>query len=282
MILFDEGRLDLDGDVNTALPFSARNPNCPSRPITFRHLLTHTSSIVDAEFYDDYFEIGDSKIDLGEFVGGYVTPGSRSYDADKNFVSECPGEYSDYSNIAVGLLGHAIERIAGMPFDEFCRERIFEPLGMSEASFHLSDLKVDNIAIPYEGETAVGHIGYPTFPDGLLRTSVPQLARLLAMMAELGEYGGRRLLAESTAIEMRRVQFPALDTTQGLLWYYEAGDTLIGHDGEDPGTSAFIFFNPDTGDGVLLVANGDWYADDEDATLAYALVGKLFEEASGM
>ena len=90
------------------------------------------------------------------------------------------------------------------------------------------------------------------------------------------------LLAESTAIEMRRVQFPALDETQGLLWYYDVGDTLIGHDGGDPGTSAFIFFDPETRDGVLLVANGDWYADDEDAPLAYALISKLFEEASLM
>ena len=112
MVLFDEGRLELDGDVNAALGFSTRNPNCPARPITFRHLLTHTSSIVDADYYDDYFEEGDSAIGLGEFVGGYVTPGSRFYDANENFASECPGEHSDYSNIAVGLLGHAIERIA--------------------------------------------------------------------------------------------------------------------------------------------------------------------------
>lgn len=279
MILSDEGRLDLDGDINDALPFSARNPKCPNEPITFRQLLTHTSSIVDADFYDNYYVSGDSEIPLGDFVGGYVTPGSELYDADQNFADACPGQFNDYSNIAVGLLGHAIEQIAGVPFDQFCRDRIFEPLGMNESSFHLANLDQDHIAMPYYGVIPVGHLGFPTYPDGLLRTSVPQLARVLAMMAEFGTYDGKRILAQATATEMRRVQIPQLDDTQGLIWYYDLDGAVLGHDGSDPGTSSFMFFDPDTGDGVLLVGNGDWWADDDDAEGAYALLSELFVEA---
>jgi CubicO group peptidase (beta-lactamase class C family) len=283
LVLLDEGRLDLDDDIDAYLPFSTRNPNCPDDPITFRQLLTHSSSIVDNDaIYSASYTTGDSPIPLGDFVRDYVTPGTESYDADANFARRCPGEIVRYSNVAVGLLGHAIEQIAGMPFDRFCRERIFSPLGMDETSFHLASLPVDDVAMPYDGHTSftpVGHVGFPTYPDGLLRTSAPHLARFLAMTAELGEYEGTRILAEETAREIQRLQIPDLDDTQGLVWYYDFDDTLLGHDGEDPGTSSLMYFDPVDGAGVVLVANGDWYRNDGDSPEAYDLLQTLLDEA---
>ncbi|MEM9491775.1 MAG: serine hydrolase domain-containing protein [Myxococcota bacterium] len=280
MILHDQGHLDLDGDIDAVLPFSTRNPHCPGQPITVRQLLTHSSSIVDSDLYDDYYVSGDSPIGLGEFVRGYVTPGGAYYSAEANFAAACPGTVNEYSNVAVGLLGHVVESIANMGFDAFCRERIFAPLGMHKSSFHLANLDIANIAMPYMGRIPVGHLGFPTFPDGLLRSSVPQLARVLAMMAERGVYEGQRILDPATVVEMARVQIPALDDTQGLLWFYDRGGAVLGHDGSDPGISSFMYFDPHTGDGVLMVANGDWYAADDDAPAAHALLGELFAEAA--
>jgi CubicO group peptidase (beta-lactamase class C family) len=288
MILFDEGAFGLDDDVVAYLPFAVDNPGCGGEPITFRQLLTHTSSIVDDEdTYDSVYTAGDSPIALGDFVQGYLESGGAYYD-DANFDAACPGEVVEYSNIAVGLLGHLVERMSGMAFDDFCRARIFEPLGMSETSFHLANLDTAGVAMPYDGEVgsfvAHGHIGFPTFPDGLLRTSVPHMARFLAMNAGLGEAVGVRVLATDTAEEMRRVQFPALDDTQGLIWFhgsYGARADLVGHDGSDPGTSSLIFFDPADGAGVVLVANGDWYDDNDDSPEADALFGALFAEAAG-
>ena len=77
---------------------------------------------------------------------------------------------------------------------------------------------------------------------------------------------------------MRRVQIPDLDDTQALIWYYDDfGDRadLLGHDGDDPGTSALMFFDPETGDGALLVANGIWVQAE-----ANALLGALVAEAA--
>ena len=290
MILVDEGKVALDDDIDGYLPFSARNPGCPAQPITVRQLLTHTSSIIDnLPTYEASYTIGDSPIALGDFVEGYVVPGGAYYDAAGNFASQCPGEVNEYSNVAVGLLGFVVERIAGVPFDQFCRERIFEPLGMDETSFRLADLDVDRVAMPYDGDSpasfvAHGHNGFPTYPDGLLRTSVPHLARFLAMFAELGEYEGTRILGEGTAAEMRKVQIPDLDDTQGLIWFYDdygSRTGLLGHDGDDPGTSSLMFFDPANGDGAILVANGFWYDPDEDSDATDALLGKLFAEAAG-
>jgi hypothetical protein len=102
------------------------------------------------------------------------------------------------------------------------------------------------------------------------------------MIAQLGEYDGQHILAEKTATEMRRVQIPDLDDTQGLIWFYDDYGTrkdLLGHDGDDPGTSSLMFFDPANGDGAILIANGFWYDADEDSPAADALLGKLFDEA---
>lgn len=284
MILYDEGRFDLDDDVGDYLPFAARNPECPETPITFRHLMTHTSSIIDNEpVYEGTYTVGDSPLSLGDFVRGYIEPGGEFYDPVENFDYECAGSYNEYSNIAVGLLAHAVETIAGQPFDDFCRDRIFDPLGMGEASFHLSKLDVDNVAVPYEpaaGGTLsrMEHVGYATYPDGLLRTSVPDLSRFLVMMADSGLYDGQQILAASTIEEMKRVQFPALDETQGLVWYYDFDGPLIGHDGSDCGASSFMFFDPATGRGALLVANGLWW--DVAEAESYEVFRALMDEAN--
>jgi CubicO group peptidase (beta-lactamase class C family) len=281
MMLVEEGAIDLDADVDDYLTFPVDNPNCPDEPITVRQLLTHTSSIRDnGVIYDRSYVIGDSPIALGDFVRGYLVPGGDYYDAEGNFKTDCPGQVNVYSNIAVGLLGHVVEEVSGTPFEELCRQRIFAPLGMDQSSFRLADLDLDGVAMPYDGRDTFrphGHNGFPTISDGLLRTSVPHLARFLAMFAELGVYRGERLLSEATAIEMRRVQIPDLDDTQALIWYYDDyGDRsdLLGHDGDDPGTSALMFFDPETGDGALLVANGIWVQAE-----ANALLGTLFAEA---
>jgi CubicO group peptidase (beta-lactamase class C family) len=282
MMLRDDGAFDLDDDVDDHLPFAVDNPGCPGEPITIRQLLTHTSSIRDNwAIYDESYVIGDSPIALGDYVRGYLVPGGDYYDGDRNFKDACPGEVYDYSNIAVGLLGYLVEEASGVPFEELCRQRIFAPLEMTETSFRLADLEVDGVAMPYDGRTEFrphGHFGYPTIADGLLRTSAPHLARFLAMFAGRGAAGGERLLAEATADEMRVLQIPQLDDTQALIWFYDSVDgraDLLGHDGDDPGTSSLMFFDPLDGDGVLLVANGVWVGPE-----ARRLFADLFVEAA--
>ncbi len=305
LILADEGKLDLDDTIDSHLPFAVANPHCPATRITFRQLLTHTSSIVDnmPVYEASYVTTGDSPVELGAFLESYLVPAGAHYDAAKNYATGCPGTVNEYSNIGVGLIGYLVERISGTPFDAFVRDRIFVPLGMTEASFRMAALDPAHVAMPYGASnqvrrtapvgatdnagapgafTALGHQGFPTYPDGLLRASVPELARFLMMLAGRGEYAGARILSTATADEMRRVQIPALDDSQGLILYYDdygAHPNMLGHEGDDPGTSSLMFFDPTTGDGALLVGNGYWYDADEDSDAADALLGKLFDEA---
>jgi CubicO group peptidase (beta-lactamase class C family) len=284
MTLFDEGKLGLDDAINAHLPFQVAVPSCPTTPITFRHLLTHTSSITeddeDGAYADSYVQ-GDSPIPLGDFLKGYLVPGGSGYNAKENFEKGCPGTISSYSNVGAGLLGYLAEQIGKTPFDQLAQERVFKPLGMNESSFRVKGFDLTHLAMPYEISgttfTAAGHFGFPTYPDGMLHTSIPQMARFLLMFMQLGEYEGTSILARTTAEEMRRFQIPALDDTQALIWYSEAfggRPLVIGHNGGDPGVSSNMYFDPDDGSGVLLVANGEWNEPESDA-----LMTKLFLEA---
>jgi CubicO group peptidase (beta-lactamase class C family) len=286
MKLVDDGTIKLDDDINAYLPFPVRIPACPEKPITFLHLLTHTSSIVESEHKGVYAHLyvkGDSPIALGDFLKDYLVPSGAYYNSKKNFKKRCPGTDVSYSNVAVGLLGYLVEVIAGTPFEVFSRDHIFTPLGMKEAAWRLSELDPEHVAMPYSGDQSsgfkpAGHIGFPTFPDGLLRTSAPQLARFLLMFMQFGELDGTRILSRESAASMRHVYFPELNDKQGLIWHYTSFGSrkrVIGHDGSDPGTSSMMYFDPKDGAGVLLVANGSWKWKP-----AMALVEKLFKEAN--
>jgi CubicO group peptidase (beta-lactamase class C family) len=285
MKLVENGAFKLGDDINAYLPFPVKIPACPKKPITFLHLLTHTSSIVESEYegvYADLYVKGDSPVALGDFLKDYLVPSGTYYDSENNFKKACPGTVSSYSNVGVGLLGYLVEVVAGTPFEIFSRDHIFAPLGMNETAWRLSDLDPEHVAMPYSGDQSsrfkpLGHLGFPTFPDGLLRTSAPQLARFLLMFMQFGELDGTRILSHESVTRMRHVYFPNLDDTQGLIWFYDSfgpRKRVIGHDGSDPGTSSMMYFDPEDGAGVLLVANGSWERD-----RAETLMEKLFKEA---
>lgn len=284
MQLVDDGAIGLDDDVDDHLPFPVRNPHCPDEPITVRQVMSHTSSIREDEYegvYADHYVEGDSPIALGDFLRDYLTPEGRFY-SRKNFKKKCPGKTYSYSNVGAGLLGYLVEEVAGIPFERFSKERLFQPLGMTDTAWRLAELDQDAIAMPYKGKPSkgfkpAGHIGFPTYPDGLLRTSPSNLARFLIMFANFGQIDGKRILSRQSVEASRQNHFPGATEGQGLIWYYDdigSRQSLLGHTGSDPGTSSMMFFDPEDGAGVLLVANGSWNWD-----RANTVAKKLFKQS---
>jgi CubicO group peptidase (beta-lactamase class C family) len=188
----DEGLLHLDADVNDVLPFTVRNPVHEDEPLTLRQLMTHTSSIRDdwnlliASYVD-----GDATMPLRRFLRRYLSPNGADF-SQNHYYSVGPGRTYRYANVGVALAAYLVEAASGIGFDAWCERRIFAPLGMTRAGWHLSGLPRRDIAIPYswsgQGNGYVGsaHYGYPDYPDGALRTTAPQLARTAAPV------GGRR------------------------------------------------------------------------------------------
>jgi CubicO group peptidase (beta-lactamase class C family) len=284
MQLYEQGKFQLDDDVSDYIGFPVRVPSCSTTPITFRHLLTHTSSITDNDTVIDSEPVavpsGDPTVPLGDLVKGYLTPGGAYYHASANFDRGCPGTISDYSNMGVATLGYLVEVISGEDLYQYYQNHIFGPLGMTNSSFRLADLDRALLAAPNGNEEQYGEAD---FPDGMMRTSPAQLGKFLAMYMQGGTYEGRQLLKPSTVQEILKSQTSvgAASTggiTQGLVWYTvnTFGPTTWGHDGDDDGATSNMFFDPVANVGVILVSNGSWKGDPG----AIATMTALFHEAA--
>jgi len=282
----EEDLFELDTDVNDVLPFSVRNPVHPGVPITVRELLTHTSSIRDNWnlLIDSYVE-GDAAMELGRFLRRYLAPGGVDL-APNNYYAFGPGRSYRYANVGASLAAYLVEAASGIGFDTWCERRIFAPLGMDRAGWHLAGLPRRDVAMPYGWAGAkntyvpYGQYGYPDYPDGALRTTASQLARHLAMVMNGGSWHGHRLLSAATIRELRRDQIPDLEPDQGLIWFglQRAGRSLFGHDGGDDGVATVCFFDPEADVGVVALANGNWRTVKGDYAL-YLIMDRLFDAA---
>jgi CubicO group peptidase (beta-lactamase class C family) len=281
----EEGLFELDSDVGDVLPFRVRNPRHDDEPITVRQLMTHTSSIRDNwTVLTGVYVIGDATMALGTFLRRYLTPGGADYSAH-NYYGFGPGRSYRYCNIGAALAAFLVETASGIGFDEWCEARIFTPLGMTRAGWHLAGLPRAAIARPYRWSPSTGYVsaglyGYPDYPDGALRTTAPQLARHLAMVMNGGSFRGARVLSAASVRELRRDQVPDLEPGQGLIWFNlrRDGRDLFGHDGGDDGVATVCFFDPDTEVGVIALANGDWRTVRGDYAL-FRIMDRLFDEA---
>lgn len=287
MQVYDTGAFGLDDNINDYLSFNVENPHAAGTPITFRQLLTHTSSIRDNWLViSPLYGPGDSPIPLGEFLEDYLTPDGEYYHPSLNYFSYAPGGDYNYSNIGATLAGYLVESITGQPFDQYCNEHLFTPLDMPETSWRFADLDETHVAMPYEyiadtdSYRPYGQYGFPDYPDGQLRTSAVQLAHFLIAFIDFGLYKDFRMLDESTAQMMREPQVPEIEPTQGLIWYYkmQTGEILLGHNGGDFGVATEMFFRPADDVGIVMLMNGDWTNDNY--LMLIALETRLFAEAA--
>src|SRR5215510_5234194 len=110
MQLFEQGKLDLDRDVNTYLDFKI--PDAFGKPITLKNIMTHTPGF--EEQVKDLFNINSSSPDLGQYLKTHIP--ARVYP---------PGTVPAYSNYATALAGYIVQRVSGRPFEEYVAENIF-------------------------------------------------------------------------------------------------------------------------------------------------------------
>ena len=301
---WEQGRFGLDDDVNAYLPFPVRNGRHPAVAITFRQLLTHKSSIADGRAYADGYACGDPRRSLAQWMAEYFDAGQAGAAAD-NFHPWQPGEKEAYCNVAFGMLGYLVETISKVPFAEYCRRHIFDPLGMPRTSWFLAGTDPALQIVPYTwvtGERARGPAwggqpqgaiqengpnagrgmgeGYlrnclyshPNLPDGFLRSSVDELAHYLIAHAGNGRYRNARLLAPETVQAL---------FTEDLCWEdarLPDGDAIWGATGHDPGVNTVMFHRPSNRTAVIFFMNTylgrDQHISDE-------IVHYLFARATG-
>src|SRR5215472_16054229 len=121
MQLVEKGKLDLDRDVNEYLDFQV--PHTLGRPLTLRNLMTHTPGFEEV--------IKDLAVDRPDQL-----PSLQAYlIAHQPRQIFAPGTIPAYSNYGAGLAGYIVQRVSGLPFEQYVQENIFRPLRITHATF---------------------------------------------------------------------------------------------------------------------------------------------------
>lgn len=279
--LYEEGKLSLDDDVNKYLHFSVRNPKYPNTPITFRMLLTHSSSIGGyQELQDSLYGTGDPSMSLSDVTTKFFDHNGEFY-RPENFLDYKPGSSWKYSNWNFVLIGHIIEKITDKSFTDYCHEVLLKPLEMNTAGWFLREVDVDNIVTLYSKDDSGTKIernplyGWPGYSDGNLRTNVEEAANFLIMILNKGSFKGKQILKPETIDEMLHQQgvknIPGgFIVDMGLVWQI-AGENVIGipnpiylHGGEPTGTMINMVFNPETNSGFISCITGIKFSSPQD------------------
>ena len=260
--LYDDGAFELDDNINDHLPFSVSVPN-ENVPITFRMLLTHTSGIADGPALDDQYYYGeDSPIALDFFLENYLVPGGQFYSASDNFYGFTPGTQHEYSNEGSALIAVLVEQIANQDFNAYCKQHIFQPLGMNNTFWRLDESIQSNNTIvrPYDLSgnqlEPIQHYTFTDYPNGGLRSTARDMHRFLSAFVQGGMSNNHQLLKAATVNSMLSPQIADIDDQVGLhAFVMNESKNLWGHDGGEQGVSTIVAFNRETKVGAIVFSN---------------------------
>lgn len=277
MQLVEAGELDLDEDVNAYLD-DVEVPNTyPGRPVTLRHLLTHT-----AGFEESFTGSGARDAADVEPLGEYLSETPERV--------RPPGEVTSYSNYGMSLVGHVVEEASGTSFARYVEENITRPLNMdgTTAAQPPAPALRRELATGYEiegGEPVAGPFEYiDEAPAGSVSTTATDMARFMAAHLQDGRHGDARILEEATAREMHARQFAGDPRLDGMaLGFYEQnvnGERVIEHGGNLIRFHALAALLPEEDVGVFVAYNsygeGGDFAEYE---LFHAFMDRYYPEA---
>lgn len=226
--------------------------------VTLKHLLTHTSGIPNFTSFPEYQKLKQSNPSRPDLIGLFK-------DKPLEFA---PGEQWAYSNSGYLLLGYTIEKVAGVPYDEFLQANIFTPLGMRDSGY---DSNATVIARRAAGYTRSGelinnaefvHMNIPHAAGGLYSTTEDLLRW------QRGLYGGKLLSAAS----LTKLTTPFKNDYALGLGVQTGKRRMYSHGGGIEGFNTHLAYYPDTQTTVVALANLNGNAPGEIAAKLGALM----------
>ena len=255
--LVEQGRIDLDRDVNDYLTEFRVPDTFPGQPVTMRHLLTHTAGF-------DYVVLGAGDAD-GDGVESLTEHVARRL---PDRVRPPGGGRVSYDNYGVALAGAVVEAVTGERYERYVAEHVFAPAGMASASQTQPPRTagerakgyrvVGDAEDPEPWEQVHGQFG-PLTPTGAGTTATTtDLGRF--MLAQLDQ-PERPLLEPDTVQQMQSQQASLRPELPGLGFLWElrtvAGERVVAKDGDMPGFHANLVLLPEHDTGIYVVFNGD-------------------------
>jgi len=271
--LVDEGLIDLHAPVARYLPWFEVSNNGDETQITVAHLLSHTAGIVAGidGTPEAAFQVWTLR-DLPRF--------------------SAPGERFHYSNVGYKALGLVLEGVTGRPYSEVLRERILDPLGMSETEPAITHAIRPRLAVGYVylDDDRIGHAGAPLAPatwletetaDGSIASTATDMCAFVRALLRGGETPAGPLLTKHTFQQMTTSHVADEEGGEygyGLSLQALNGRRFIGHGGGMVGYAAGVETDPDAGLGAVVLQNA---ASTSPMALARLVIGIVREAGDG-
>jgi CubicO group peptidase (beta-lactamase class C family) len=281
-MLVDDGKLSWDDPVTKHLPGFQLNDPYVTREITVRDLVTHQAGLPNVDFLWSWNDLpGDEVVRRLRYV-------RSAYSLRSSFI---------YQNIMYAVAGEVVRAASGMPWGDFLRTRIFQPLGMTRTVTTLADAaRASNVATPHApvrdtlraiANNAVDAVA----PAGSVWSSTADMSKWIRFLLDSGRVGDKRLVKQATFEELVRPQLPVPApefyptaqltrphwTTYGLAWFQQdyRGRKIDFHTGSIDGMVAIVGLMLDERLGVVVLSNGN------QSNLRHALMLKTFDLFTG-
>ncbi len=274
MQLYEQGKIDLDADINTYLE-KFKIPDTFPEPITLKHLMTHTPGF--EEMIDDMaVRKSEDLWTLEKYVSTNIPARILP-----------PGKLTAYSNYGTALAGYIVQRVSGLPFEEYVEKNIFEPLGMNTSTFR------QPIPAHLEGKMSQGY----TFkrgvfnkeifelingaaPAGALSSCATDMANFMIAHLQFGHFGENRILEEQTANLMQSLLFtnhPEVNGNAYGFWELKTNNLrAIEHGGDTIWFHSLLLLIPQKNAGFFFSYNSVGGGGSPRSNLAHAILDRYF------
>ncbi|HWU77572.1 MAG TPA: serine hydrolase domain-containing protein [Rhodanobacter sp.] len=226
MQLVEQGKLNLDADINQYLDFKI--PPYDGKPITLRNIMTHTPGFEDTA--KNLISTDGKPVNLEHYLKSHLP--ARIFP---------PGEVVAYSNYGCGLAGYIVQRISGQDFDDYIEQHIYAPLDMQHSTFRqplpaaMAPMMSASYSSASDGKEKAFEIVDPA-PAGAMTTTAMDMTHFMIAQLQDGRYDNARILQQATAQEMHTQQHTEAPGLNGfaLGFYHEDshGQRIIGHAGD--------------------------------------------------
>ncbi|WP_216829765.1 serine hydrolase domain-containing protein [Alkalihalobacterium elongatum] len=251
MQLVEQGLIDLEADVNeylTHFQIDTRH----FQPIRVKHLLTHTPGF-------------DEKI-IGMAVEHYSDrqPLRDYLKENQPMVIREPGEYIQYSNYGMGILGLVIEEVSGLSYEQYIEDYILKPLGMNDTYVTMDEAVHDQLAREYfpMGDTfqeePLYDFQYPSAGSAI--ATADDMAKFMLLHLNEGTWYDTTILSEKTASLMHERQFSQNPNVQGFGYGFferlQNSHRFLEHGGNTGGTNSMLIIDKERNLGIFTSNNG--------------------------
>lgn len=272
MKLVEEGKMDIDKPFKTYLPeFSIKSRFGSTDDITPRTIMTHHSGL-PGDWLDGMFSFHPTN------YTEYVKLIKNEY------VAYQPNKIMSYSNLGVTLLGHALEKTAGVSYTSYIEDKLFKPLAMTHSDFKM-DMSNGSKSYMDNEETTEYPIG--EIPAGALGTTVGDLSHLAMMVNANGRFNNKEVLETTTLQKMFKIQNRNIELDMGrkigLSWFIDdktlgKNNIVYGHGGATTAHRSMFSVAPKSKLAVVILTNS---AEATSSNIAKTMLQKAYEAKTG-